>query len=209
MGTPTSGADARPGKVLLVRHGETTWSASGQHTSRTDLPLTARGESAATGLRPLLDTFLAGRPPGLVLSSPLRRAWHTAELAGLAPERDPDLREVDYGDYEGRTTPEIRRTVPGWTVWTHPSPGGETLADAGRRVDRVLDRARAVLVPGGGDVVLVAHGHVLRVLVARWLGLDPAAGRLFALGTATLGVLDTEHETAVVRHWNLPNPALA
>ncbi|MFI5956607.1 histidine phosphatase family protein [Cryptosporangium sp. NPDC051539] len=188
--------------VFLVRHGETEWSKSGQHTSNTDLPLTEVGEAAATALRPLLAELLGTRTPALALSSPLRRARNTAELAGVPVETDDDLREVDYGRYEGITTAQIREQEPGWSVWTSPNPGGETVEQAGHRVDRVLERTRAALT--SGNVVLFAHGHILRVLTARWLGLPASGGRLFALSTATVSVLDTEHDAPVIRHWNLP-----
>lgn len=188
--------------LVLVRHGETEWSKSGQHTSRTDLPLTEVGEAAARALRPFLADLLGAKPPALALSSPLQRARRTAELAGIAVELDDDLKEVDYGRYEGITTAEIRRQDPGWTVWSGAVPDGETAAEAGHRVDRVLDRARAALP--GGQVIMFAHGHILRVLAARWLGLPASEGRLFALSTATVSVLDTEHEAPVIRRWNLP-----
>jgi probable phosphoglycerate mutase len=204
---PAGGLDDARGRVYTLRHGATAWSLGGRHTSRTDVPLTADGERAAAALRPLLARLLGGAPPALALTSPLRRAAHTAELAGVVAEPVDELREVDYGGYEGLTTPEIRESVPGWTVWTHPTPGGETLAEVGKRVDRVLERVRDTLgqVPGG-DVVLVAHGHLLRVLTARWLGLEPDAGRFLALDTATLSALGYERETPVVWHWNIPNP---
>jgi probable phosphoglycerate mutase len=189
---------------VLLRHGETEWSLAGRHTGRTDLPLLPRGEAQAVAARSALEALLLGRPAALVLTSPLRRATRTAELAASGATRDADLREVDYGEFEGLTTPEIRRQRPGWTVWTGDLPGGETLADVAERSDRVLARARAAL--DHGDVVLVAHGHLLRVLTACWLGLAPTAGQLFALGTAALCVLGTEHEAPAVIHWNLPNP---
>ncbi|MFB9322880.1 histidine phosphatase family protein [Cryptosporangium minutisporangium] len=188
--------------LYLVRHGETEWSKSGQHTSRTDLPLTEVGEAAAVALRPLLVELLGNRAPALALSSPMKRAKHTAELAGISVQIDDDLREVDYGRYEGITTPQIREQDPGWTVWTGAVPDGETAEQAGHRVDRVLERVRSALPDG--HVVLFAHGHILRVLTARWLGLPASEGRLFALSTATVSVLDTEHGRPVVRRWNLP-----
>ena len=188
--------------LVLVRHGETEWSKSGQHTSRTDLPLTDVGEAAARALRPFLADLLGAKPPALALSSPLVRARRTAELAGIAVELDDDLKEVDYGRYEGITTAEIRRHDPGWTVWSGAVPDGETTAAAGHRVDRVLDRARAAL--SDGPVIVFAHGHILRVLAARWLGLPASEGRLFALSTATVSVLDTEHDSPVIRRWNMP-----
>ena len=188
--------------VFLVRHGETEWSRSGQHTSHTDLPLTAKGEAVALALRPVLAAVLDSRTPALALSSPLQRARRTAELADVAVELDDDLREIDYGQYEGITTPQIRERDPGWSVWTGPTPDGETAEDAGRRVDRVLARVREALPEG--PVVVFAHGHILRVLAARWLGLPASEGRLFALDTATIGVLGTEHDLPVIRRWNAP-----
>lgn len=189
-------------RLILARHGETPWSLSGQHTGRTDIELTDHGQQQARDLGNLLSSFMSG-PPSLVLSSPMRRALDTAEIAGLAAEIEPNLRELDYGDYEGITTPQIRQTVPGWTTWTGTMPNGETLAEAGERADKVLSRARAAL--SSGDVVLISHGHFLRVLAARWLELDPSEGGRFALGTATACVLGYEHETPVVVHWNLPS----
>jgi broad specificity phosphatase PhoE len=198
----SSGSGATPGSLLLVRHGETEWSKSGQHTSRTDLPLTEVGEAAALALAPFLSEWLGHQPPALALSSPLRRARRTAELAGLEVVVDDDLKEVDYGRYEGITTPDIQRQEPGWSIWTSPVPEGETVEAAGRRVDRALERVRAALP--GGHVVLFAHGHILRVLAARWLGMPASEGRLFALNTATVSVLDSEHGSPVVRRWNMP-----
>jgi probable phosphoglycerate mutase len=179
----------------LVRHGPTEWSESGRHTSTTDLPLLPAGEEAARGLA----ARLGGVDFSLVLTSPRLRARRTAELAGY-PEAvvDDDLVEWGYGDYEGVTTPEIRETVPGWTVWTHPSPGGETASEVGARLDRVVARAREV----DGRTLVFAHGHSLRVLAARWLGLDVAGGRLLRLDTATISVLGNERETPVVLRWN-------
>jgi probable phosphoglycerate mutase len=195
------------GSLILIRHGETEWSANGRHTGLTDLPLTPRGKAHAVAVAPLLADLLGGRPPALVLTSPLRRAADTAELAGLTATPEPALHEVDYGDYEGLTTAQIREQKPGWTVWTGDLPGGETLDQVAERVDRVLDRVRAAL--NEGDVVLIAHGHVLRILAARWLDLPPSEGRHFALGTAAVCVLGSEHETPVLVRWNLPNPASA
>lgn len=199
---------AEPGQLVLVRHGETEWSRSRQHTGRTDKPLTELGERQARALAPVL----AERTWSLVLTSPLIRASRTAELAGLPdPQVEPDLMEWDYGAYEGLTSAEISAGRPGWSLWddgvppgTGNSPG-ETLAAVATRIDRVLDRARGAL--DGGDVALVAHGHSLRVVGARWLGLDPAAAALLALDTATLCLLGHEHGRPVLRGWNLPNPA--
>ncbi len=181
--------------VTLVRHGATAWSLSGQHTSTTDLPLLPEGEAAAREAA----ARLAGTPFAEVLTSPLQRARHTAELAGY-PDAEvcPDLVEWGYGDYEGRTTAQIREQVPGWTIWTHSSPGGESAAQVAARCDRVVERVRAA----SGPVLVFAHGHVLRVLTARWLGLAPTEGRLFRLDTATVSVLGHERETPVLLRWN-------
>ncbi|MEW2271419.1 histidine phosphatase family protein [Streptomyces griseofuscus] len=191
--------------LLLVRHGETEWSRSGQHTSYTDLPLTDHGEEQAKSLAPLL----SGRTHALVLSSPLGRALRTAALAGLTGvEPEPALHEWDYGGYEGITTAEIHRTRPEWDLWTDgvaPGPEGhpgETPAEVGARADRVLDRVAGALAADGPDVVLVAHAHFLRVLTARRLGLAPAQGRLFQLATGTVSRLSTEHGHAVIAEWN-------
>jgi broad specificity phosphatase PhoE len=184
-------------EIVLVRHGQTEWSASGRHTSFTDLDLTPEGERQSSQLGQLL----ARRAFAAVLSSPLKRALHTAELAGLTvTATDDDLLEWNYGAYEGRTTVEIRQERPGWSVWHDDSPGGESAADVGTRADRVLDRVRTML--SSGDVALVGHAHMLRVLTARWLGLPPRDGELFRLETATLSVLGYERETAVLLRWN-------
>ncbi|MFG3121028.1 histidine phosphatase family protein [Streptomyces sp. NPDC048201] len=193
------------GDLLLVRHGETEWSLSGQHTSWTDLPLTEHGEEQARSLAPLL----AGRTFALTLTSPLARARHTAELAGLTgTDPEPDLREWDYGGYEGITTVDIHRTRPDWDLWTDGAvPGaeghpGESPEQIGARVDRVLARVEEALDTDGRDVLLVAHGHVLRVLTARRLGLPPSEGRLFQLATGTVSRLSTEHGRPVIAEWN-------
>jgi len=182
--------------LYVIRHGATEWSENGRHTGVTDLPLLPEGEDQARATGALL----AGHEFALVLTSPLRRARHTCELVGLADraEVDPDLRELDYGSYEGVTTATIRETVPDWTVWTHPCPGGETLAQAAARVDRVIQRARAA----DGDVAVFAHGHILRILAARWCDLDPVEGRRFVLHTATLSRLGWEHGEPAVVVWN-------
>ncbi|WP_109004150.1 histidine phosphatase family protein [Streptomyces rishiriensis] len=192
------------GDLLLVRHGETEWSRSGQHTSFTDLPLTAHGEEQAKSLAALL----SGRTFALALTSPLHRAIRTAELAGVAGiSVEPDLHEWDYGGYEGVTTVDIHRTRPDWDLWTHgvpPGPQGrpgESPEQIGRRADRVLARVAPAL--DEGDVVLVAHSHFLRVLTARRLGLPPAEGRLFQLATGTVSRLSTEHERPVIAEWNV------
>jgi broad specificity phosphatase PhoE len=194
------------GELVLIRHGETEWTLSGQHTSYTDLPLTPDGEEQARGLAPLL----AARHISCVLTSPMRRARDTAKLAGL--ERtvvDPDLREWDYGGYEGVTTRTIHRARPDWDLWTdgvvagpegHP---GESPEEVGERADRVLARTDAAFTNGqGGDVVLVAHAHFLRVLTARRLGLPPADGALFQLATGTVSRLGMEHGRHVLTAWN-------
>ena len=193
----------RVGEIIVLRHGQTEWSRSGQHTGVTDLPLLPEGEEQARALR----GSLAGRRFTEVWVSPRRRAGRTAELAGLTPTAvDEDLVEVDYGGYEGRTTAEISAELGRtWSVWVDGTiPGdtpGETLAAVGARVDRVLHRARARL--DGGDVALVAHGHVLRILTARWLGLPPERGALFALPAGSYGVLGHEHARPVLTAWGL------
>lgn len=182
--------------MVLVRHGETEWSRTKRHTGRTDVPLTARGadEARALGER------LRGRRFAAVLVSPLGRARETLRLAGLdgPVEESADLLEWDYGAYEGRTTADIRTEVPGWTVWQGPMPGGEGVDEVGRRADSVIGALEEV----DGETALVAHGHVLRVVAARWLGLPARDGRLLALDTATLSVLGWERETRVIRTWN-------
>jgi broad specificity phosphatase PhoE len=186
-------------EIVLVRHGETEWSRDGRHTGSTDIPLTDAGRRQAEHLRAALEEWSFGR----VLSSPLQRALETCRLAGLADGVDvtDDLREWDYGDYEGITTPQIRESRPDWYLWRDGCPGGEQAADVGRRTDRVI---AAVEGTEDGDVALFAHGHVLRVLAARWIGLGPEAGALLALGTGTLSALGYERETRVVRRWNAP-----
>ncbi|MFJ1865591.1 histidine phosphatase family protein [Streptomyces sp. NPDC088097] len=191
--------------LLLVRHGETAWSADGRHTGLTDVPLTAQGVEEAISLAP----FFRDRHPALVLTSPLSRAVATAQLAGLSDGvPDPDLHEWDYGGYEGITTAEIRRTRPDWSLWTDGVPQGdvhhpgESAVQVGARADRVLARAGKVLREDRGTVVLVAHGHFLRVLTARYLGLPPTEGRLFLLRTGTVSVLSTEHGLPVIAGWN-------
>lgn len=191
------------GEVVVLRHGETEWSRSGQHTSVTDLPLLPEGEAQARAVRGILSR----RRFTEVRVSPRLRARRTAELAGLSTDTvDPDLVEVDYGRWEGRTTPDISEELGRtWSLWTDGTePGetpGESLAEVAARVDRVLDRVRPQLA--GGDVALVAHGHVLRVLTARWLGLAPEAGSLFALQAGSYGVLGHEHERPVLTGWNV------
>lgn len=190
------------GEVVLVRHGETEWSRAGQHTGLSDIPLTPTGEEQARALR----SVLSSRTFALVLTSPLQRAARTAELAGLpAPLPEPDLREWDYGSYDGRTTADIGKEQPGWTIWDGGTPDGETAAEVGARADRVLDRVRTQLAEAdaSADVALVGHGHALRVLAARWLDLAAPCGRLFRLDTATVSVLSEEHSRPVIRRWNL------
>lgn len=187
-------------RLIVLRHGETTWSAQRKHTSITDLPLTERGEQQARAAGQLL-TDLKLRTP-LVYTSPRLRATHTAELAGLASAViDTDLAEWDYGDYEGRTTTEIRETVPGWTVWTHPVPGGESAEQVRARADRVLATATEQLAER--DVVLVGHGHFSRVLIARWCEFEVREGRRFAMSTGAVSVLGYDHGAATVRGHNL------
>lgn len=191
------------GLIVLVRHGETEWSRSGQHTGRTDLPLTEKGRSDAAKLTP----HLAGRSFGLVLISPLGRAQETAKLAGLTGTAEPDLLEWDYGAYEGRRTVDIRADLgdPAWTIWRDPIPAGETPGEqpeeVAARAARVLARCEPVIADDQ-DVALVAHGHLLRILTATWLGLPAVAGRLFALDAGGLSALGYEHEQHVIRTWN-------
>lgn len=190
------------GEVVLVRHGETEWSASRRHTGLTDVALTPRGEAQARALA----TALSGHRFALALASPLTRAARTAKLAGVDVRPERDLAEWDYGGYEGRTTAEIRAERPGWVLWRDGvTPGGsahpgESIAQVGARCDQVLARARDAL--SGGDVVLFGHAHVLRILAARWLDLEPSAGRYLALDTATISLLGHEHGAAVIRRWN-------
>jgi len=188
-------ADSAVSELWLVRHGETAWSRLWRHTSVTDLELTETGRRQAAALRPLL----GGVPFDRVWSSPRLRARQTAELAGFAPQVDEDLVEWDYGRYEGITTVEIRRTVPEWTVWTHPVPDGESAAQVGERIDRVVGRAREL----GGRTLVFGHGHALRVLAARWVGLPVREGRIFHLDTGTCSVLGEDRGSPVVLRWNV------
>ncbi|MGH3161429.1 MAG: histidine phosphatase family protein [Streptosporangiaceae bacterium] len=193
------------GELILLRHGETEWSLAGKHTGRTDIPLTPRGEAAAKALEPLLSR----RDIVAVFTSPARRAVTTAAFAGLSnAQPDPDLWEWDYGGYEGLTTPQIQERRPGWYLWrdgvipgdaAHP---GETIEQVAQRTERVLARVTPLLV--GGDVALVAHGHVTRVLTACYLRLPPADGRLFRLDTGTVSALGAEHAEPVITSWNVP-----
>jgi probable phosphoglycerate mutase len=189
--------DGRVGEVLLVRHGETEWSRDHRHTSVTDLALTHEGERQAKALAPVLARHrFAG-----VFSSPRQRARRTAELAGLTVTAiDDDLAEWNYGEYEGRTTAQIRRSRPDWSLWTDGAPGGESPAQISARIDRLLDRVRPLVA--AGDVALVGHGHALRVVGARWIGLPPSAGGLLHLDTATLSTLGHEHGREAIMHWN-------
>jgi broad specificity phosphatase PhoE len=183
-------------ELWIARHGETDWSAAGKHTGRTDIPLNDNGRAAA---RKLADV-LAGQRFDLVLTSPLQRARDSCELAGFGGQAkiDSDLREWDYGDYEGVTTEEIRQTRPGWTVFDADCPGGESLADVGARADRVIERVRAV----DGRILAFGHGHSLRILAARWIEQPPTGGSRLILATATVSVLGWDRETAVINRWN-------
>jgi len=193
------------GELILLRHGETEWSLDGKHTGRTDIPLTARGEGAAKALEPVLSR----RDVVAVFTSPARRAVTTAAFAGLSnAQPDPDLWEWDYGGYEGLTTPQIQETRPGWYLWrdgvipgdaAHP---GETIEQVAQRTERVLARVAPLLA--GGNVALVAHGHVLRVLTACYLRVPPSDGRLFRLDTGTVSTLGAEHAEPVITSWNVP-----
>jgi broad specificity phosphatase PhoE len=182
--------------LVLVRHGETEWSATGRHTSVTDVPLTDRGREAAARLR----SRLAGFEFALVLASPRARARETAALAGLGEraEVDEDLAEFAYGEYEGRTTADIREERPGWSVWDDSAPGGETAAQVGARADRVIERVTVV----DGEVAAFAHGHLLRVLGARWIGLDPVYGGHLGLDTGSVCELGYERERRAIWVWN-------
>jgi broad specificity phosphatase PhoE len=180
-------------EIWLIRHGETEWSLSGQHTGRTDIALTPHGEEQARRLAPAL----AGQNFTQILTSPLQRARHTCRLAGL-DDSDvcEDLREWDYGIFEGRTTPDIRKDYPDWSIWEGPLPEGETLEQVAARAQAALDRCTSA------KVALFAHGHILRVLAACWLQQPPQEGRLFALSTASISVLGFEHQTHVIQRWN-------
>ena len=192
-------------ELWLLRHGATAWARNGRHTGSSDISLLPEGESEARALAPVLGrvSFQA------VLVSPLQRARRTCELAGLAEQAEicEDLREWDYGAYEGITTAEIRQLVPGWTVFTHPCPGGESLADVQRRCERLLQRLRseAVAAPEGPSrIALFAHGHILRSLAGTWLGQGPAGGAHLSLGTGSVSVLSMEREVPVIQRWNAP-----
>jgi broad specificity phosphatase PhoE len=191
-------ADRSEHQIYLIRHGETEWALNGRHTGRTDIPLTETGRSQAEFLRPIFyDAQFEA-----IISSPLRRALETAHLTGLK-ERvtiSDDLREWDYGDYEGITTNQIREKVPGWTIWTQPCPNGETIEQVATRADRAIAGFERIK----GNVALFSHGHFLRVLVSRWIGLAPQNGRHFLLGTSTLSILGYEHEVHAIKTWNGP-----
>jgi probable phosphoglycerate mutase len=182
--------------LWLIRHGETAWSLSGAHTGRTDIPLTPVGEEKAAKIR----EKLAGQTFGLVLVSPLERARKTCEIAGFGAQAqiDPDLLEWNYGDYEGRTTAEIRVSQPDWSIFSGDVPNGETIEQVAGRARRVIDRA----VAANANVALFAHGHILRILAACWLGLPPVDAKLLALSTASVSTLGFEHETRVITRWN-------
>ena len=185
-------------EVVLVRHGETEWTRTRQHTGKTDIPLDEEGERQAQ----LVGEALRGREFGLVLTSPLKRAAETCRLAGFGDvaQARAELAEWDYGEYDGRTTADIRAERPDWSLWRDGVPGGESTADVGRRADHIVEELRRASV----DALVFGHGHQLRVLTARWLGLEPSEGRLFALSTATLSVLGHERETPVIWRWNEP-----
>jgi len=183
-------------EIVLARHGETEWSLAHRHTGRTDVPLTENGRRQAAALR----ERIAGREFERVLVSPLARAVETCELAGLGAnaESRAELIELDYGDAEGITTAQMRETVPGWSVWTHETPGAEALSDVAARLEPILEELR----DAHGDVAVFAHGHVLRVLAALWIGMGPAGGSRLALSTGTLCALGWERENQVIRAWN-------
>lgn len=184
--------------IYLIRHGETEWAKNGRHTGRTDIALTDTGREHAGFLLPIFDEVKFTR----ILSSPLQRALETAKLAGLTSRVEPDkeLQEWDYGDYEGLTTQQIRDQVPGWSIWTHPCPNGETIDQISQRADRVV----ATLRSSPGNLAVFSHGHFLRVLVSRWIGLSPDHGSRFLLGTSTLSILGYENELPVIKTWNGP-----
>ncbi|MET0457840.1 MAG: histidine phosphatase family protein [Ilumatobacteraceae bacterium] len=192
-------------RVVLIRHGETTWSLQRKHTGRTDIPLNDEGCRLAAALGPTLAT-IDGIATAHVLTSPLQRARQTCDLAGLGSRAEvcDDLLEWDYGIYEGRRTSEVQATVPGWTVWTSEIPGGESLADVGARADRVIAHVRAL----DGLTVLVAHAHLLRILAARWCGLAPVEGRILTLDPASISLLGHERDTPVIERWNLAPPPI-
>ena len=183
-------------KIFLIRHGETEWSRSGRHTGRTDVPLTDEGRRSAEAIRKMLERLQVD-----VWTSPLQRARETAGRAGFASAQiDDDLREWDYGVYEGRTTLDIRKETPDWSVWLSPIPNGESLDEVAGRARRVIDR---VTQNAASDVALFAHGHLLRILAACWIGMPPITGRYLGLDTATISLLGYERQTRVIRRWNV------
>jgi broad specificity phosphatase PhoE len=184
--------------IYLIRHGETEWAKNGRHTGRSDISLTDAGREQAGFLLPIFDDVKFDR----ILSSPLQRALETAKLAGLSPmvELDEELLEWDYGDYEGLTTKQIRERVSDWSIWTHLCPNGETIEQISQRADRVVARLRST----AGNVAIFSHGHFLRILVSRWIGLSADHGSRFLLGTSTLSILGYENETPVIKTWNGP-----
>jgi broad specificity phosphatase PhoE len=186
-------------ELWLVRHGETEWSLSGAHTSRTDIPLTEHGRRRAEELR----DYLKGMKFEAVFVSPMQRARETCAIAGFGDvaKVDDGLKEWDYGIYEGKTTKEIQAEIPGWSVWKNEIVGGETVEHVGERADGMIARALAA-APDGGKVALFAHAHILRILAARWIGLDARSGALLALGTGSVSVLGWERETRVIQSWN-------
>ena len=192
----TTQDSSKRAQLWLVRHGETQWSLSGQHTGRTDIPLTEKGEQQAIRI----GRFLKDRNFAVVLTSPLLRARETCRLAGFGEtaKPDPNLQEWDYGEYEGRTTNEIRKVRSGWSLWKDGVPGGENIEQVAARAQAVIDE----VVASPGDVLLFAHGHILRVLLCCWLGLPPENGRLFALVTGAVSTLGYEHETHVITRLN-------
>jgi probable phosphoglycerate mutase len=187
-------------QLWLFRHGETAWSLSGAHTSRTDIPLTDRGRARARKIR----DYLKGKTFSMVLTSPMQRAMETCSIAGLgdAAQIDDDLNEWNYGAYEGRTTREIQEKIPDWSVWTSPMIDGESINQVAERANRVIARAAAK----GGHVALFAHGHILRILTACWIQAPPVMGSRLALGTGTVSVLGYEHQTRVISMWNRDTP---
>jgi len=183
-------------ELWLIRHGETAWSLSGQHTSRTDIPLTEHGKARAKEIH----DYLNGRPFSLVLTSPRQRAKETCSIAGYGDiaQTDANLSEWDYGSYDGRTTPEIRAERPGWSIWDDGVLDGETIEQVAIRAQAIIERSLAA----GGHVALFSHAHFLRILAATWLGLDPREGKLLALGTGSISRLGFERETRVILSWN-------
>jgi len=182
-------------KIWLIRHGETAWSRTGQHTGRSDIPLLPESEAVLKRLRP----HLKGQSFALILSSPLQRARQTAEFVGFtSPEYDDNLMEWNYGAYDGKTKDDIRKVIPDGSSWTHGVEGGETLAQVAQRAQKVLERARAA----SGDVALVAHGHILRILAACWLQIPPVNAEHFALSTASISILAYENDLPVLAQWN-------